>query len=50
MTRREFITPLKSAVSKTNATKQKEEVLKKDGPETPPDSLPIDLWDDAVKG
>src|SRR5216684_1834929 len=49
MKRREFITPLGSAASKTNATKQKEEVLKKDGPETPPDSPPIDLWDDAVK-
>jgi RNA polymerase primary sigma factor len=49
MTRREFITPLGSAASKSNATKQKEEVLKKDGPETPPDSPPIDLWGDAVK-
>src|SRR6266849_6659961 len=49
MKRREFITPLESAASKTNATKQKEEVPKKDGPETPPDSPPIDLWDDAVK-
>src|SRR5712664_1985606 len=49
MKRREFITPLGSAASKTNATKQKEEVLKKDGAETPPDSPPIDLWDDAVK-
>jgi RNA polymerase primary sigma factor len=49
MTRREFITPLKSAASKTNATNQKEEVLKKAGPETPPDNPPIDLWDDAVK-
>src|SRR5260221_10828665 len=49
MKRREFITPLGSAASKTNATKQKEEVPKKDGPETPPDSPPIDLWDDAVK-
>jgi RNA polymerase primary sigma factor len=49
MKRREFITPLGSAASKSNATKQKEEVLKKDGPETPPDSPPIDLWDDAVK-
>src|SRR5467141_542142 len=49
MKRREFITPLGSAASKTNATKQKEEVLKKDGPDTPPDSPPIDLWDDAVK-
>src|SRR5260370_23604210 len=48
MKRREFITPLESAASKTNATKQKEEVPKKDGPETPPDSPPIDLWDDAV--
>src|SRR5712671_715401 len=49
MKRREFITPLESAASKTNATKQKEQVPKKDGPETPPDSPPIDLWDDAVK-
>jgi RNA polymerase primary sigma factor len=49
MTRRESITPLGSAASKTNATKQKEEILKKDGPETPSDSPPIDLWDDAVK-
>jgi RNA polymerase primary sigma factor len=49
MTRREFITPLGSAASKTNATKQKEEILKKEGPETPSDSPPIDLWDDAVK-
>src|SRR6266436_2185084 len=49
MKRREFITPLESAASKTSATKQKEEVPKKDGPETPPDSPPIDLWDDAVK-
>src|SRR6516225_5135546 len=49
MKRREFITPLGSAASRTNATKQKEEVLKKDGPETPPDNPPIDLWDDAVK-
>src|SRR5229473_2624271 len=49
MKRREFITPLGSAASKTNAAKQKEEVPKKDGPETPPDSPPIDLWDDAVK-
>src|SRR5882672_5292722 len=49
MKRREFITPLGSAASKTNATKQKEEVLKKDGPETPPDSPPIDLWDGAIK-
>jgi RNA polymerase primary sigma factor len=49
MTRRESITPLGSAASKTNATKQKEEILKKDDPETPSDSPPIDLWDDAVK-
>jgi RNA polymerase primary sigma factor len=49
MKRREFITPLGGAASKTNATKQKEEVPNKDGPETPPDSPPIDLWDDAVK-
>jgi RNA polymerase primary sigma factor len=48
MKRREFITPLESAASKTNATKQKKEVPKKEGPETP-DSSPIDLWDDAVK-
>jgi RNA polymerase primary sigma factor len=46
--RREFITPLESAARNTNATKQKEEVPKKDGPETTPDSPPIDLWDDAV--
>jgi RNA polymerase primary sigma factor len=49
MTRRDSITPIGSAASKTNATKQNEEVLKKHGPETPPDSPPIDLWDDAVK-
>src|SRR5216683_2331879 len=49
MKRCEFITPLGSAATKTNAAKQKEEVPKKDGPETPPDSPPIDLWDDAVK-
>ncbi len=48
MKRREFITPLESAARNTNATKQKEEVPKKDGPETTPDSPPIDLWDDAV--
>jgi RNA polymerase primary sigma factor len=48
MKRREFITPLGSVISKTYAMKQKEEV-KKDDPETPPDSPPIDLWDDAVK-
>jgi RNA polymerase primary sigma factor len=45
MKRREFITPLEGAASKTNARKQLEEVPNKDGPETPP----IDLWDDAVK-
>src|SRR6266404_4435552 len=49
MKRREFITPPESAASKTNATKQKEEVPTNDGPETPPDSPPIDLWDDAIK-
>jgi RNA polymerase primary sigma factor len=49
MKRREFITPLGGAASKANATKQKEEVPNKDGPETPPDSPPIDFWDDAVK-
>ncbi len=46
---REFITPLGSAESKTNATKQREEVPNKDGPDTPPDTPPIDLWDDAFK-
>jgi hypothetical protein len=45
MKRCEFITPLGSAASKTNATKQKEEVPNNDGPEIPP----IDLWDNAVK-
>jgi RNA polymerase primary sigma factor len=45
MKRREFITPLGSAASETNATKRKEEVSNRDDPETPP----IDLWDDAVK-
>jgi RNA polymerase primary sigma factor len=49
MKRREFITPLESAPRNTNATKQKEQVPKNDGPETTPDSPPIDLWDDAVK-
>jgi RNA polymerase primary sigma factor len=49
MKRREFITPLESAARYTNATKQKEQVPKKDSPETTPDSPPIDLWDDAVK-
>src|SRR5262249_50104164 len=48
MKRREFITPLGSAASKTNATKQKEEVPN-NGPETPPDSPPVDFWEDAVK-
>jgi RNA polymerase primary sigma factor len=49
MKRREFVTPLGGAASTTNATKQREEVPNKDGPETPPDSPPIDFWDDAVK-
>src|SRR5258708_21689541 len=49
MKRREFITPLESAASKTNATKQKEEVPKKAGPGTPRGRPPIDLWDDGVK-
>jgi RNA polymerase primary sigma factor len=49
MKRREFITPLESAARNTNATKPKEQVSKKDGPETTPESPPIDLWDDAVK-
>src|SRR5260370_42063809 len=49
MKRREYITPLESAARNTNATKQKEQVPKKDGPETTPHSPPIDLWDDAVK-
>jgi RNA polymerase primary sigma factor len=49
MKRREFVTPLEGAASKTDATKQKEGVLNKDGPETPPDSPPFDFWDDAVK-
>ena len=35
--------------TKTNATPQKEEVPKKEGPETPPDSPPLDLSDAAVK-
>jgi hypothetical protein len=43
MKRREFITPFGNAASKINATKQKEEITNKDGPETP-DSPPIDLW------
>jgi RNA polymerase primary sigma factor len=49
MKRREFITPLESAARTTNATKQKEQVLKNDGPETMPDGPPIDLRDAAVK-
>jgi RNA polymerase primary sigma factor len=49
MKRREFVTSLESAANNANATKQKEEVPKKDGPETTPDSPPTDLWDDAVK-
>ena len=35
--------------TKTNATPQKEEVPKNEGPETPPDSPPLDLSDAAVK-
>jgi RNA polymerase primary sigma factor len=35
--------------SKNNATPQKEEVQKKEGPETPPDSPLLDLSDAAVK-
>ena len=35
--------------NKTNATPQKEEVPKKEGPETPPDSPLLDLSDAAVK-
>ena len=35
--------------SKTNATSQKEEVPKQEGPETPPDSPLLDLSDAAVK-
>jgi RNA polymerase primary sigma factor len=46
---REFITPHGSAASKTAAAKQREEVPNKDGSETPPDSPPIDLWDNAIK-
>src|SRR5260370_14755737 len=49
MKRRKFTTPLESAARNTNARKQKEQVPKKDGPETTPDSPPIDLWDGAVK-
>ena len=35
--------------TKTNATPQKEEVPKNEGPETPPDSLLLNLSDAAVK-
>ena len=35
--------------TQTNATPQKKEVPKKEGPETPPDSPPLDLSDAAVK-
>ena len=35
--------------SKTKVTPQKEEMLEKEGPETPPDSPPLDLSDAAVK-
>jgi RNA polymerase primary sigma factor len=49
MKRREFITPLGGAASKTNATKQEEEVRDKDGTEALVDSPAIDIWDDAVK-
>jgi RNA polymerase primary sigma factor len=35
--------------SKTKATRQKEEMLEKEGPETPPDSPLLDLSDAAVK-
>ena len=35
--------------TKTNATPQKEEVPKNEGPETPPDSPPLNLSDTAVK-
>jgi RNA polymerase primary sigma factor len=35
--------------TKTNATPQKKEVPKKEGPETPPDSPPLYLSDSAVK-
>ena len=35
--------------NKTIATPQKEELPKKEGPETPPDSPPLDLSDAAVK-
>ena len=35
--------------SKTKVTPQQEEMLEKEGPETPPDSPPLDLSDAAVK-
>jgi RNA polymerase primary sigma factor len=35
--------------TKTNATPQKEEVPKNEGPATPPDSPPLNLSDAAVK-
>jgi RNA polymerase primary sigma factor len=35
--------------TKTNATPRKEEVPKNEGPETSPDSPPLDLSDAAVK-
>ena len=35
--------------TKTNATPQKEEVPKNEGPETPPDSPPLNLSDATVK-
>jgi hypothetical protein len=35
--------------NKTDATQQKGEVPKKEGPETPPDSPLLDLSDAAVK-
>ena len=49
MRRRKFIGLLGSAASKTNATPQKEEVPKKEGPVPPPDSGLLDLSDDAVE-
>ena len=33
---------------KTKVTPQQEEMLEKEGPETPPDSPPLDLSDAAV--
>ena len=35
--------------TKTNATPRKEEVPKNEGPETPPDSPPLNLPDAAIK-